>query len=413
MNVGFLPEQILAWLAKQGANLFPTGQNPPSPGQFQPGQQYDASVLANLANGRSLVEVAGQKLDMQLPQSAKPGDVLNLTYLQSGSRPTFAMAPAVPAGTSSVNLSQAVQQISALIRYVPVGASAPAASPNTPASAVPGNVTAMQAAPATPASLVASAIPSATPSQPILANPAVLLVPAQSAQPAQPSGAVVLSQLGAPTTSMVGEAVEGAHAANSANTSVMTSSVAGGAPSSGNEMLPVRLQQTVKESGLFYESHLGKWVRGEVSLESIHREPQARLAQHPGAMLDLPDLEGMPAKAAYLANRQLNMLDGQPFVWQGQVWPGQDMEWQVGERDGDPQDVEAQKWHSKLSLTLPRMGEIRADLDIGGLGLRIRLSAQSDSTLAEMQAEMPELVDRLKAAGLNLSSLMLEPNHGG
>jgi hypothetical protein len=119
----------------------------------------------------------------------------------------------------------------------------------------------------------------------------------------------------------------------------------------------------------------------------------------------------MPERAAHLASRQLNMLEGQPFAWQGQVWPGQDMEWQVGEGGGDGPDAEAQKWHSRLRLTLPRMGGISAELDIGALGLRVRLGAHSDETLAEMKAAMPELAHRLKTAGLNLTSVVLESNH--
>jgi hypothetical protein len=395
MNVGALPELILSWLMKQGTNLLSNEQGQSPQGQFQPGQQYDAQVLANLANGRSLVQVGDQKLDMLLPQSAKPGDVLNLTYLQAGTRPTFVMVQNNAPATSTVNFSQAVQKVDALTRYVPV--SGPAA-PNSPVSATAG----ANPMPANASAQLAS--PSQT-SPPILPNPAVLLVP----EPAK--GVTTFMQAVDPAPAMTGEAVEGAQAANAANTSVLTTRVGSNDAAAGNHVLPVRLQQTVKESGLFYESHLGKWVRGEVSLDSIQREPQAKLAQNPGPLLDLPDLEGMPAHAAHLASRQLNMLDGQPFIWQGQVWPGQDMEWQVGEGGGDGQDAEAQKWHSRLRLTLPRMGGVSAELDIGALGLRIRLGAQSDETLAEMKTAMPELAHRLKTAGLNLTSVVLESNH--
>jgi hypothetical protein len=152
-------------------------------------------------------------------------------------------------------------------------------------------------------------------------------------------------------------------------------------------------------------------------MEAIQREPQARLHQSPGTLLDLPDLEGMPADAARLASRQLSMLEGGPFVWMGQAWPGQNLKWQVEEREADaePGVDEGQKWRSQLRLVLPRLGEVAADLDIGAQGLRIRLTARTPETLAEIEAALPELAQRMHAAALNLTSLRTtlgqEPGH--
>ena len=38
------------------------------------------------------------------------------------------------------------------------------------------------------------------------------------------------------------------------------------------------LQQGLRESGLFYESHLARWFGGEYQIEDILREPQGRLS---------------------------------------------------------------------------------------------------------------------------------------
>jgi len=51
--------------------------------------------------------------------------------------------------------------------------------------------------------------------------------------------------------------------------------------------LASQLQQTVRESGLFYESHLAKWLQGKLSLAQLSREPQMQgrlstLKQSPG-----------------------------------------------------------------------------------------------------------------------------------
>jgi len=43
-----------------------------------------------------------------------------------------------------------------------------------------------------------------------------------------------------------------------------------------------RLQASVDQSGLFYEAHLGRWFRGELTLQQLAREPQMLLGRPPG-----------------------------------------------------------------------------------------------------------------------------------
>jgi hypothetical protein len=457
MNIGALPELILSWLKNQGMEQLQAGKDQ-ALSQFKPGTQYEGKVLDALPNGRNLVQVGNQAMDMALPQQAKAGDVIRLTFLNAAPRPTFALN-SVPAAASSqaVNVSQAAQQVNALVRYMPVSATAPvpaaaatvmtvATVAGAPAQALAAQIPATggqiartpapaqavttalsaptaSAMPASTATPVVGAAPTAAPppvaagaqaasntqaaplaGRPIVANPAVLLAPA-SANTAPISA---LPGPAIPAMTLAGEAVDGMRAALGSQSSLTTAQGVVAEKTAASHVLPMRLQQTVKESGLFYESHLGKWVRGEVSLEAIQREPQARLVHTPGALLDLPDLEGMPEQAARLASRQLHMLDGGPFLWQGQAWPGQTVDWTVEERDANPGESEGQKWHSNLRLVLPRLGEVGAELDIGALGLRIRLRSGSPETLAEIQTALPELVQRLRDAELNLSSLRAE-----
>ncbi|MFA5082608.1 MAG: flagellar hook-length control protein FliK [Hydrogenophilaceae bacterium] len=422
MNIGALPELILSWLKSQGPEQLQAGKDQ-ALSQFKPGAQYEGKVLDSLPNGRNLVQVGNQAMDMQLPQQARPGDVIRLTFLNAAPRPTFALnAPAV-ATAQPVNVSRAAQQVNALVRYVPVSASTPvpaasvavATTASTALQAMTPSVLASgRPAAASPANAPASATQAtatgmaaaATAGRPIVANPAVLLAPAP-----QHTGPIsALPGPAIPAMTLAGEAVDGLRSALGSQSSLTTAQGVVAEKTAANQILPMRLQQTVKESGLFYESHLGKWVRGEVSLESVQREPQARLLLAPGPRLDLPDLEGMPEQAARLASRQLHMLDGGPFLWQGQAWPGQMAEWLVQERDGRDADAEAagQKWRSQLRLALPRLGEVAADLDIGALGLRIRLRSGTEEALAEINAAMPELVRRLRDAELNLSSVQAE-----
>lgn len=459
MNIGALPELILSWFKSQGADQLQAGKDL-ALNQLKPGTQYEGKVLDSLPNGRNLVQVGNQAMDMALPQQARAGDVVRLTFLNAAPRPTFILNSSPVANAQPVNVSSAAQQINALVRYVPVTASASvprasatvsvsaqavvqtAASMPTVAASQPGQATVAQVAvarlapgqvpsasaatgPAPAAQTLSPQAAAASPSgvqvaaasqsgaqaaamsgRPIVANPAVLLALA----PVTSGPISALPGPAIPAMTLAGEAVDGMRAALGSQSSLVTAQGVVAEKTAMSYVLPMRLQQTVKESGLFYESHLGKWVRGEMALENIQREPQARLLQAPGPRLDLPDLEGMPEQAARLASRQLHMLEGGPFLWQGQVWPGQVAEWQVQERERERAEDEAagQKWHSQLRLSLPRLGEIAAELDVGALGLRIRLRPGAPETLAEINAAMPELVQRLRAAELNLSSVLAE-----
>jgi hypothetical protein len=382
MDIGSLPQLLIALFKGQGTDLLQPGKDQATALHLKPGAQYEGKVLDALPNGRNLIQVDKHVMDMALPQQAKPGDVVRLTFLTASPRPTFVLTPATAAGVQPVNVSQAAQQVNALIRYVPVSAAGQAV-PSTPAQGGPAGAAA----------------------KPLVVNPAVLLAPS-------PTGSGPLTAVSGPAIpalAMAGEAVEAPRASLASNTSLTTQGVVAEKTADG-QVLPQRLQQTVKESGLFYESHLGRWVKGELPLDVIQREPQARLAQAPGAMLNVPDLDGMPEEAARMASRQLHMLEGGPFVWQGQAWPGQMLEWQVrdgrGEGNGD-RDPE-QPWHSRMRLTLPRLGEVNVDMDIGARGLRIHLLAASPDSLAEMRAALPELAARMRTAELNLTRLQAE-----
>jgi hypothetical protein len=59
--------------------------------QWTPGQRLPAHVLASLPNGRFQVMVGDQTLDLNLPRSTQAGDTLELTYLSSSPRMTFAL----------------------------------------------------------------------------------------------------------------------------------------------------------------------------------------------------------------------------------------------------------------------------------------------------------------------------------
>jgi len=188
-------------------------------------------------------------------------------------------------------------------------------------------------------------------------------------------------------------------------------------PANSRHMLPVRLSQTVSESGLFYEAHLAKWSRGAMSLETLQREPQARLAQESQVGLRLADLGGMPEEAARMAGRQLQMLEGAPFLWQGQAWPGQTMQWLVREEGGDGKQGEngeaGSEWVTELNLSLPHLGQVQAQLGLAGEKLRLRLLVDDEATRGRMQSALPLLVKGFELNGLHAFELNIGVLPGG
>ncbi len=447
MNLTALPELLLAWVRNQGAALLQPDRNDGQGAQFRVGGHYDGKVLDTLAGGRHLVQVAGQKLDMALPRQTQPGDSIRLTYLGGGARPTFLLnqpaAAAAGAPAQPVSLSSAAHQVSALMRLAgpaparaaeaptpptrPTAASttsAPSTAPSTPARATAApNVAALASAvrqasnlaaaasgkPAAPAAALpagagATQAAALAASRPIVAN-VVMLQGYSATVQFTPAGVV------SPNTALVGQAVDGLRASIPASTTLNPNVLAELPPLSRN-LLPTRLFQTLSESGVFYEAHLARWAKGGLPFEAILREPQARLGRETMAQAGIAELGGMPDEAARLAGRQLHVLEGAPFVWQGFAWPGQWLEWLVEEQrpgEGDGQgDEQPAQWVTELSLNLPRLGDVHVHLGLNGERIQLRLSAAEENTREEMRAALPMLVKGLEAAGLQPAGLSVE-----
>ncbi|MBK1679967.1 flagellar hook-length control protein FliK [Rhodocyclus tenuis] len=219
-------------------------------------------------------------------------------------------------------------------------------------------------------------------------------------------------------------------------------------PASAAELLP-QLKQAISQSGMFYESHQRGWVEGRVDKEQLLLEPQGRLSpairEAAGSTLTpantgngsnlsgareallssatanntaAPAASNPPAtqvapETVQIVRQQLDSLATQQFNWQGQIWPGQQMNWQIAEeprRDDSPDqqgggiDDEAPEWRTQMRLTLPRLGEIDARIGLRGNGIRLDIAAGDAETQATLQAAVAELQQQLNRAGLSLTA---------
>ncbi len=162
--------------------------------------------------------------------------------------------------------------------------------------------------------------------------------------------------------------------------------------------LTQQLQQSLEGSGLFYESHLEQWSRGERSLDQIRQEPQNR--------------PGGEAALAQLLPQQLDTLEQRRLVWQGELWPGQPMQWElVQEKDSGQQrreDGQPAAWETVLKLELPQLGQVNASIRLQGEQAQLRLRVMDEATAAALQADQSRLDDALAAAGTVLGGFLVQ-----
>lgn len=196
-----------------------------------------------------------------------------------------------------------------------------------------------------------------------------------------------------------------------------------GAPSDPAQ-LEQMLARGLKESGLFYESHLARWFSGSYPLERLLQEPQGRLSLPPGspdaqeAALKtrqgmVPGSEGSDPRTLAIVKEQLATIQTGQLLFQGDLFPGQPMEWRIKDREGrgrrsDPEH--GHSWETSLALTLPNLGQMQAVLSLDGTRLDVQLEVASQSTAALMEKERANLQGQLQAAGIEPGAIQVR--HG-
>lgn len=246
-------------------------------------------------------------------------------------------------------------------------------------------------------------------------------------------------------------------------------------PNTGAELAPV-LKEALSNSGVFYEAHQARWVAGQLQTEQLLQEPQGKLSQlrpqvgesatsgsntnasgaerSPStveAKSSMPAIEQpaqrsiserndanhignnasqpagdeasrsnvmrsqpgtIPSELTPLVQQQLDALATQTFTWQGQIWPGQQMAWEIDEKQGNARRSDEEpsgQWQTRLKLTLPQLGGIEATLRLRpGNEVDIALSTDSNTSEAMLAAAASRLKEQFESAGLNLTQFMVK-----
>ncbi|WP_233803876.1 flagellar hook-length control protein FliK [Paraburkholderia sp. HP33-1] len=120
-----------------------------------------------------------------------------------------------------------------------------------------------------------------------------------------------------------------------------------------------------------------------------------------------------------LVRQQLDLLATGQFRWTGEAWPGARLDWTI-EQDGDEWDrsggglasEDDQPWRTRLTLSLPTLGTVDAELTLTGMRLSVRVQASPrGATRLAMQGD--DFRQRLAAAGIDLQGLTIREIGGG
>lgn len=181
------------------------------------------------------------------------------------------------------------------------------------------------------------------------------------------------------------------------------------------------LRDALANSGLFYESHQAQWVRGERSTAQLLVEPQNQL---PDKLLPSPspsDTAPQPSKSAQesslpvakellpLVQQQLHTMETHQLTWIGQVWPGQEMQWEIqGEPEERTHQQEDRKWSTEMELALPKLGDVHARLVFSQNGVQLTLHAADSATVELFSRNLPRLKAALGDNNIPLSATIVE-----
>lgn len=219
-----------------------------------------------------------------------------------------------------------------------------------------------------------------------------------------------------------------------------------------------KLQESLSQSGLFYESHQAQWLQGGRNISQLMREPQnlpvnqpqtapsrntsntdrtaaprdnstsqvqaspQSLSSQQSSQLQTTSQSApaisagnehkaplsIPEHLQPIVQQQLNALETHQVQWQGQIWPNQEMKWEIHEeRARKPDGEEERLWATQIQLDLPNLGAVTARLRFSSGGLSLTLDAADDNTRARMSSASSKLVAALGERGISTSSAMV------
>jgi len=345
--------------------------------QLTLGKEYQAQVLSRLTDGSFLVKVDNAAASMKLPPGTKTGDTLELTLLATQPRPTFLLGK-TDAGANT-SLSTAGRLIGNMLQMAQQDGASPAVIARTPLLPAASAAT----LPSTPQ--IASAMQQAVASSGLFYESHV----AQWAAGNRPLSDLLREPAVKRTSSMT-----------AALTSATTDT------SSTDEAPTGELNRLV--------SNVKEWVGGERQLGDVLRMAQARHMQdaiEPVMTRAAQTQDGPIVEQARLLNQQLDTMEQRRILWQGELFPGQALEWEISDESpkGKSDEPPTQPvWNSTVRFSMPTLGAISATIRLTGDHVQLQIRTADEETAQTLREHGPQLASALDIAGTTLDALLVK-----
>jgi hypothetical protein len=352
------------------------------------GRLLQAQVLAQLEDGSYIVGVGDSALRMSLPEGTSVGSKLQMTFVGDSPRPTFLLESQTD--NSSASLSSAAKIISNVLQTA-----GEANAPTTLAGKTP-----ILQEPATDPPHIANAMQDSVEFSGLFYESHV----SQWVSGERTMADLMREPQMQPEADTARNAVPAGAQSNAARSQSNASATLQGSalqrPATSDTDLTKLIEnaRTSADAG----SPLGKAL--SALLGNARNLPQeADTLVKPAAVT---------SDTAQTLHLQLNALEQNRYVWQGELWPGQHMEWEIQEEESKPGqntqgDGDQSSWNSTVRFDLPRLGRISATIHLAGGHVQMRVAAASPDTASRLRAHGKDLAQALGDAGSPLDSLAI------
>lgn len=364
--------------------------------EFVPGQKLIAQIQYQLANGAYRATIAQRDVTLALPFSAKSGDALELDVVETDGKIAFAVSRPSDAGkesgaaaSASTTLSRTGQLIARLMqdgnpgeqKPAPLNAGEPVmkAPPTSAKELAPALQQAVSRSGLFYESHQAAWLGGKLTETALRQEPQAALM--RGSAPAAPGGPSPAAPPGGP-----GNLASATAAANAPPPPAPAAATPGVAATGKTGVDPATLQDRRDETASPASSSTG----------DAGTTGRSRATALPGEL-------------APLVQQQLSSLANNVYPFQGAIWPGQQILWEIVDEDGgrEPtgQDEAPRQWKTRLKLLLPSLGDIDASVQLDGNDLVVQMKASEPSTQSTLKQGVEALRSRLDLAGLRLTAL--------
>jgi hypothetical protein len=151
--------------------------------------------------------------------------------------------------------------------------------------------------------------------------------------------------------------------------------------------------------------------------ESMSAPPGAQATPHASAV-QASIAAGIHPASLNIVRQQLDMLANGQFRWQGEAWPGTRFDWEIERQAVEQRDARStdggaseQPWRTRVTLSLPALGLVDAELLLSADKLMVRIRA-NDVGASRFAGDGQAFAQQLSAAGISLASLSVRSMDG-